>query len=203
MANTNTQSYVPMVGVDMLHYAKITADTSAAFTTATPIKVPGVTEVGFNQNGSVASMYADNVVYDTATAPGDIDVAVACADVPPSMRADFYGESYSTDGTLSGGDLNSPYIALAYRIMKTNNAYRYVRIFKIKCVPNEQKFQTKGGSVDFQTNGFSAKASCRFLDSMAFQMLDSDDPKLPSGVTAARIESKWFTDFSWLPSKNS
>ena len=203
MANTNEQTYLPMVGVDMLHYAKITADTASAFSTATPISVPGATEVGFNQNGTVSTFYADNKPYDTATAPGDLDVAVACADVTPAMRADIYGDTYGADGLLSGGELNAPYIAWAYRVMKSNGAYRYVRVFKTKAIPNDQKFQTKGGSINFQTNGFSAKGACRALDGQAFEMLDSDDPKLPSGVTPAIIEQKWFSDFSWRPSTNA
>ena len=50
---SNVQSYVPMVGVDMLHYAKVKTDTLTSYETETPVAVPGVTEIGFNQNGSV------------------------------------------------------------------------------------------------------------------------------------------------------
>ncbi len=200
---SNVQSYVPMVGVDMLHYAKVKTDTLTSYETETPVAVPGVTEIGFNQNGSVSTFYADNVPYDVASAPGEMDVAVACADVTPQMRSDFYGETYNSDGLVSGGKMDSPYNAVAYRIQKSNGAYRYVRIFKIKSVPNEQKAQTKGGSINFQTNGFSAKAAARALDGNSFDTLDSDDPKLPSGVTAETIETKWFSDFTWTPSSNS
>lgn len=196
----NTQSYVPMVGVDMLHYAKVKTD-NTAYATETPVAVPGATEIGFNQNGSISTFYADNVPYDVAASPGEMDVSIACADVTPQMRADLFGEKYdTTTGLVSGGEMDSPYVAVAYRIQKSNGAYRYVRIFKMKSVPNEQKAQTKGGSINFQTNGFTAKAAARAMDDKVYQTLDSDDPHLPTKVTAATIESKWFTDFTWVPS---
>lgn len=200
---SNTQSYVPMIGVDMLHYAKLKTDTSESYETETPIAVLNTTEAGFGVGSQSASFYADNKLVDIATTTGDIDVAIAVADVIPSMKADIYGYDYSETGVLSGGNLNPPYIAYAYRIQKSNGAYRYVRIFKTKASPNEERVQTKGGSINFQTNGFSAKAAVRAKDSQAFETLDSDDPKLPTGVTNATIESKWFSDFTWNPTKTN
>ena len=43
-------TYVPMTGVDMLHYAVVTTDTSTEYAAEDPVPVPGATEVGFNVN---------------------------------------------------------------------------------------------------------------------------------------------------------
>ena len=82
-------------------------------------------------------------------------------------------------------------------MMKSNGAYRYIRIFSAKAVPNEEKAQTKGGSINFQTNGFSLKGAKRLKDGLYYEMLDDDDPSLPAGVTAALIAEKWFSSVSW------
>ena len=196
----NTQNFVPMVGVDMLHYAKVSTDSTGNYSVDKIKKVPGTTESGFNMNGQISTFYADNGAYDTATAVGDFDVSIACADVTPEMQSDMYGFDYNEEtGELSGSDINAPYVAVLYRIQKSNGAYRYVKIFKAKAVPNEEKAQTKGGSINFQTNGFTLKAAKRLKDGLYFRKLDSDDPKLPEGVTNETIEANWFTDIDWSP----
>lgn len=192
------QNYIPMVGVDKLAYAKVTSNTTSAYTAETPKMIPGLTEAGVNLNPQTSTFYADNGAYDTATAMGEFDIAVACADVPPAMKADLFGYGYdSTTGLGSVSDINAPSVAILYRMMKSNGAYRYIRIFSAKAVPNEEKAQTKGGSINFQTNGFSLKGAKRLKDGLYYEMLDDDDPSLPVGVTAALIAEKWFSSVSW------
>ncbi len=194
--NTN---YLPMIGVDKLAYALVTEDNTGGYEADTPKLVPGLTEVGFNINAQNALFHADNGPYAAATALGDIDVAIACADVPPSMRPDLYGHAYNAEtGELDEGDLNAPYIAVMYRIQKSNGKYRYVKIYKAKAVPKEETVQTKGGSVNFQTNGFSLKAVKRNFDGVYRRILDEDDPALEAkGITSEMLAEKWFSDVSW------
>lgn len=193
------QNYIPMIGVDMLHYAKVTSDTKTEYAAETPKAISGLTEAGFNLNPQTGTFYADNGPYDTATGLGEFDIAIACADVPPSLRGELFGADYDeATGELLTGDINSPYIAIQYRVQKSNGAYRYVTIFKAKAIPNEERVQTKGGSINFQTNGFSMKGARRFKDNKMYRILDDDDPNLPEGVTPALIEQKWFSDVSWV-----
>ena len=197
------QKYIPMIGVDMLHYAKVTVDTETEYEAETPKRVPGLTEAGFNHNAQGSTFYADNVQYDSAVALGDLDVAVACADVPPGMQNEIYGYEYDKEtGELSISEINPPYVALMYRIQKSNGAYRYVTIYKAKAAPNEEKAQTKGGSINFATNGFSMKGAARYLDGKKIRILDDDDPNLPESVTPEVIANKWFTDVKWTISAN-
>lgn len=192
------QNFIPMIGVDMLHYAKVTSDSTTAYAAEAPIRVHGATEAGFNMNPQTGTFYADNGPYATATALGDLDVAVACADVPPKMRSDLFGFDYNENtGELTAVDLNAPEVAILYRIQKANNAYRYVCIYKAKAVPNEERAQTKGGSINFQTNGFSLKAAKRLKDGRFYRILDDDDPNLPEGVTPKLIAEKWFSEVDW------
>ena len=192
------QNYITMVGVDMLHYAKVTADTENEYTAETPKRIPGLTEAGINMNSQLSVFYADNGQYDSAAAMGDLDVAIACADVPPGLQGDLYGYEYDEKtGELAVSELKPSDVAVQYRIQKSNGAYRYVTVYKAKAVPNEERTQTKGGSINFQTNGFSLKGTKRFMDGRLYRILDDDDPKLPEGVTPEVIAQKWFTDIDW------
>lgn len=192
------QKYIPMVGVDKLAYAKVTSNTVSAYTAATPVMVPGLTEAGVNLNPQSSTFYADNGPYENATALGDCDIAIACADVPPQMKSELFGFSYDSEtGLVSASDINSPDIAILYRMMKSNGAYRYFRFFVAKAVPNEERAQTKGGSINFQTNGFSLKGAKRLKDGRLYEILDDDDPNLPEGVTPALIAEKWFSEVDW------
>lgn len=194
----STQNYVPMVGVDMLHYAKVTSDTTNEFTTETPKLIPGLTEAGFNMNPQTGTLYADNGPYATAVGLGDFDGAISVADVPPDIRGELYGFEYdNATGELSATDINPPDITIQYRVQKPNGAYRYVTLYKMKATPNEEKVATKGGSINFQTNGFSLKGARRLKDGRLFRMLDTDSPNLPTGVTPEIIEANWFTDVNW------
>lgn len=195
---SNEQNYVPMIGVDKLYYAKVTSDTTTTYTAGTPIAIPGLTEAGVNLNPQSSTFYADNGPYAVATALGDCDVAIACADVPPKLRADLFGFDYdASTGELSMDDINPNDVAILYRVQKQNNAYRYVCIYKARATPNEESAQTKGGSINFGTNGFSLKASKRLKDGRLYRLLDDDDPNLPTGVTPALIEEKWFSEVDW------
>ena len=194
----NEQTYLPMVGVDMLHYAIITTDTTSAYETDTPVRIPGVTEAGFNMNTQSGTFYADNGPYATAVGLGEFDGAIAVADVTNALRGTLYGMEYdNATGEMKSGDINPPDVAIQYRIQKANNAYRYVTLYKMKCIPNEEKATTKGGSINFATNGFSMKGAKRLKDGALYRILDDDDPNLPEGVTPAVIAEKWFTDADW------
>lgn len=198
MADKQT-NYLPMTSVDMLHYGKVTGDSSTGITGETPKRILGLTEAGFNRNGSVSTFFADGGPYCTAVAAGEVDGGIACADVPPNLKSELYGDKYdSSTGELLMGDFNSPDVFVQYRIQKSNGAYRYVTVYKCKCVDNSDgKVQTKGGSINFQTNGFAFKAANTIYNGHFCRVLDDDDPKLPTGVTPAIIAAKWFTDINW------
>jgi len=192
------QKYIPMIGVDKLHYAVVTVDTASAYTTETPKAIPGLTEAGFNMNGQISTFYADNGAYDTAAGNGEFDIAIACADVPGALKAALFGFEYDdSTGELAAGEIRAHDVAIQYRIQKSNGAYRYVTIYKAKAIPNEERVQTKGGSINFQTNGFSLKGAMRLKDGRLMRTLDDDDPNLPTGVTPEIIASKWFTAIDW------
>lgn len=194
----NNQAYMPVVSVDKFHYGKLLTDTKEGITGETPKAVPGLVEAGFNRNAQSATFFADGGPYATAVGAGEFDGSIGVADIPPSLSADFYGDSYDeATGELQLGNIDSPENFIQYRVQKSTGAWRYITIFKAQFMPNEQTAQTKGGSINFQTNGFSFKAANTIFTGKAARMLDDDDPNLPEGVTPLVIEENWFTDVYW------
>ena len=192
------QVYLPMIGVDKLYHGRVLTDTALGITGEVPKAIPGLTEVGFNTNAKLASFFADNGSYEVAGTNGELDGGIAIADVPPYLAAELFGDSYDeTTGELLGGEINPPYEFIQYRVKKSSGAYRYVTIFKIKCVPNADKVNTTGGSINFQTNGFAFKAVNTLFSGDFKRTLDDDDPNLPEGVTPEIIADNWFTDIFW------
>lgn len=194
----NEQVYMPVIGIDNLHYGKVISDSTSGITGEEPKVIPGMTEAGYNRNGNVNTFFADNVSYCTATGSGEIDGAFAVADVPPNLSSELYGDQYDEEtGELLMGDIDSPDVFIQYRIQKSNGSWRYVTIYKIKCVPNASNVTTKGGQINFQTNGFSFKAANTIYNGKFCRILDDDDPNLPEGVTPEVIAENWFTDINW------
>lgn len=197
MANNN-QVYMPVVSVDSFHYGRVLTDTKDGITGEVPKAVPGLVEAGYNRNAQSATFFADGGPYATAVGAGEFDGSIGVADIPAGLSSGFYGDDYnSSTGELQLGDINSPDNFIQYRVEKSTGAWRYVTIYKAKFMPNEQTAQTRGGSVNFQTNGFSFKAANTVFNGKAARILDDDDPNLPEGVTPEVIAANWFTDIYW------
>lgn len=153
------QNYMPVKGVDMLYYGTVTADTAEGYTGATPKRIPGLVEIGFNTNPQTGTFWADNGPYASAADIGETEVTISCADLPPSVRAEILGQGYdNTTGVYTGGSPVPPYIFIQYRLQKFNGAYRYVTVLKAIAAENSRTNTTYSGSINAQTFGITCKA---------------------------------------------
>jgi len=189
---------LPKIGVDMFYYAPLTADPVDGPATYGPsVRIPGLTQVGYNQNAQSSAFYADNGPYATATQRGDLAAQCGMADVPPEVRAEWFGDSYE-NGLLEEGDLASIDIAIAFRYKKSSNAYRYVWIYKTKATPPDESVNTQGNNVAFQGGTVNFTASKLVATNKARRVLDDDDKNLPVGVTPEIIAENWFSNPLWV-----
>lgn len=193
----NEQTYMPKIGVDMAYYAKLLVDPVDGVATYSESKrLPGLVKVGFAPNSQAGTFFADNAPYATATQLGDMKVTVECADLPPQLRAEWFGQKY-TDGLLDESQINPIDMAFMYRVKKSNGAHRYIAIYKTKPgVPNED-VSTQTNSINFQSGSFELAVAQRICDGMFRRILDDDDPKLPVAMTPAIIKANFFTDPNW------
>lgn len=143
------------IGCDNLVYALMkTEDTATTAPTYDAVKeAPGVISVNINPNASQETLFADDGPMETATTLGKIDVAINKAELTSENKADLLGHQIDANGAVVYGDSDvPPWVAIGFRTLKSNGNYRYVWLYKGKFTDPEDNNETKGDSINFQTD---------------------------------------------------
>lgn len=143
------------IGCDNLVYALMKTEDTA--TTApvydAPKAAPGVISVNINPNSSQETLFADDGPMETATTLGKIDVEINKAELTTENKADLLGHEVDTNGGVVYSDSDvPPWVAVGFRTLKSNGKYRYVWLYKGKFTDPEDNNETKGDSINFQTD---------------------------------------------------
>lgn len=172
-----------LIGLKDIHVAVI----SGTGTYEVPTRLAKAIEAKVNPNVSSVTLYADDGAAETASAIGDIEVELNIDDLSSTSYAMIMGKTANSDGVIiEGSSDNPPYLALGFRSLKSNGAYRYIWLYKGKFQLSEEAYKTKGEEVEFQTP--TVKAT--FLtdeDGNWRARVDSDD----TSVSQTVIEN-WF-----------
>lgn len=143
------------IGCDHLVYAEMTTEDTA---TSAPVygevkAAPGVISVNINPNASQETLFADDGPMETATTLGKIDVEINKAELTTENKADLLGHQIDANGGIVYGDSDvPPWMAIGFRTLKSNGKYRYVWLYKGKFTDPEDNNETKGDSINFQTD---------------------------------------------------
>ena len=143
------------IGCDNLVYAIMTTeDTTAAVPVYDDVKAaPGVISININPNASQETLFADDGPMETATTLGRIDVAINKAELTSENKADLLGHQLDENGGVIYGDSDvPPWVAIGFRTLKSNGKYRYVWLHKGKFTDPEDNNETKGDTINFQTD---------------------------------------------------
>lgn len=148
------------IGCDNLVYAKMTTeDTDSAapvYGTVTPAL--GVMSVNINPNGAQETLFADDGPMETASTLGKIEVEIQKSELTTQNKADLLGHQIDAKGALVYGDSDvPPWVAIGFRTLKSNGNYRYVWLYKGKFTEPEDANETKGDSINFQTDTISGQ----------------------------------------------
>jgi len=143
------------IGCDNLVYAVMTTEET---TTAAPVygevkSAPGVMSVGINPNASQETLFADDGPMETATTLGKVSVEIKKNDLSATNKTDLLGHKIDSSGAVVYGAADvPPYVAVGFRALKSNGAYRYTWLYKGKFVDPEDTNETKGDSISFQSD---------------------------------------------------
>lgn len=189
----------PTIGVDKYTIFPLTTDGETP-EYGTPTAIEGLVEITPTDNGGSATFDADNGAYDVVSYIEKMGHELTNADITPEIEALMRGLELS-DGLITiKNDAGAPYFAVAWRVMKANGGYRYIRYYKgVYSFASNVGGKTKpsDGAPEFQT----AKATFTAVQNANGEYLSYiDDDSLPQGVTKATLLSKWFTDPTWKPS---
>lgn len=148
------------IGCDNLVYAKMTTEdtTEAAPVYGEVVPAVGVMSLNINPNGSQETLFADDGPMETASTLGKIEVEIQKAELTTQNKADLLGHQIDSKGALVYGDSDiPPWVAIGFRTLKSNGNYRYVWLYKGKFTEPEDNNETKGDSINFQTDTISGQ----------------------------------------------
>ena len=150
------------VGISKLHYAIIDSsheDSPTSNPTYGTIKAPncGIVSADVSVDSNKVSLYADNMVWESETSMGDINLSLDLADLPLEVQADLLGHTYSsTDHTLiKKSSDTAPYVAVGFEFLLAGSKKLAVWLYKGKFAEPNMNGQTKGENTEYQTNEIS------------------------------------------------
>ena len=122
------------------------------------------------------------------------------ADIPPEVDSMWRGLTQKDGVVEVGNDTKTVYFGVAWRIMKSDGSYRYVRYYKgsYSFASNVGgKTKASSGAPEKQTAKATYTAVQRDFDNNYYAYFDESD--LPSNITRDEFENKWFTDMNYYP----
>lgn len=143
------------IGCDNLVYVPITTEDTATSPPEYGTVVPaiGVMSLNINPNGSQETLFADDGPMETAATLGRIEVEIQKAYLTTQNKADLLGHQIDSKGGLIYGDSDiAPWVGIGFRTLKSNGNYRYVWLYKGKFTEPEDNNETKGDSINFQSD---------------------------------------------------
>lgn len=185
---------LPIIGLDMFHYAILTEDDRTNLLYEEPVHVPNIVEAGFNPNASNETFFADNGPAASFSQIGAAEIAINIGDLPPKDYAKIMGIPHTKGQIRYSTEANPPDVAVGYRRKKTNGEYRFLWFYKGKFSLPEENGQTQTDSVEFQTQELTFSALARMHDGEVFTRVDSDDEELPEGITKSTLTQEFFED---------
>lgn len=143
------------IGVDNLVYAVMTTedDPSTAPVYDTPVSAPGVMSITVNPNASLETLFADDGPFESAATLGKIEIEIQKNELTTDNKNDLLGHQIDADGAIVFGDQDvPPYVAIGFRSLKSSGEYRYTWLYKGRFTDPEDKLETKGDSINFQSD---------------------------------------------------
>lgn len=144
------------IGLKNLVTAELLTDTESETTYGAVEAVAGSISIDIkDDSGEADKQYADDVEYDRLYPAPILGFTMDNADIPPAMRAKFFGHAVDANGVVVGSEDDiPPYRAFGFKSEKADGTFRYVWLYK--CAPvkrtADSAYKTKpGNSVERQT----------------------------------------------------
>ncbi len=191
---------LPTIGVDKYTFFNLVSDDKNGAVYGEGINLKGIVEIAPTDAGGSDTFDADNGAYETTSYIEKIGHEITNADIPPEVDAMWRGLERKNGVVEVGNDTPTVYFGVAWRVMKSDGSYSYVRYYKgsYSFASNVGgKTKNSDGSVEKQTAKASYTAVQRDYDNNYYAYFDESD--LPEGVTKAELEENWFSDMNWYP----
>lgn len=200
MANETFKRPLPTIGVDKYTFFPLTEDTAESLTYGTAVALPGIVEIAPTDAGGSDVFDADNGAYCTETYIEKMGHDITNADIPPEVDAMWRGIEMKNGLVSVTNAVGTKYFAVAWRILKPDNTYRYVRYLK-----GSYSFASNVGGKTKPSQGASEKQTAKatytavqtIKDGTVYEYIDQDN--LPDKLTREAFETEWFKDPTYTP----
>ncbi|ERN54323.1 major tail protein [Alkalihalophilus marmarensis] len=171
------------IGLKDIHIAVMTSESKYD----TPVSLAPALLANITPNVSSTTMYGNNRAIHSMMSMGDIDVEIGVSDLNSEQYALLLGKTINEDGVIEDTSKDSsPYVALGFCADKAEGGNRYVWLYKGRFMLPSESHNTKGESIEYQTETITAKFVTR-ADGKWRARVDSDDENVNPSV----IDS-WF-----------
>lgn len=177
------------IGLRDVYYALLTEDPAGGVAKyEKPVRMVGAISANINPNPSTATLFADDGPADSAATLGEISLELNMADIDLKTQAILLGHTYENGILKKKGADVPPWVAIAFRTLKSNGKYRYYWLNKGKFAIPEEDLATKGDSIEFKTPTITGAFVKRDSDDEWQRVGDEDDEAFTKEMVDA-----WFS----------
>lgn len=183
------------IGLDMLHYAKITEDENGNENYGTPQKLAKAMSADLSVELAEATLYADDGAAEIVKEFKSGTLSLDVDDIGATVASDLTGATIDKNGVvISTGEDGGDPVAIGFRAKKSNGKYKYFWLYKVKFGIPATALATKGDSITFSTPTIEGTILRRNkLDGANKHPWKAEVTEGESGVAAATI-ANWYKD---------
>lgn len=145
-------NYKSYVGVDSVYYALVTQDDTGAYAAGTPAYLAPIMNISMDVSVNNKTQFADNQPFDIMTAEGETKLSCEITGLTAQTLATILGMIYDVPNARvfdNGGQ--TPYIAIAFRTLKTDGTYRYFWFLKGRFQKPKEEAATQTDTPDMKS----------------------------------------------------
>ena len=183
------------IGLDMLHFAKITEDDDGNETYGTPEKLANAISADLSVELVEAILYADDGIAEIVKEFGNGTLSLGIDDIGSAVASTLTGATIDSNGVvISASEDGGEPVAIGFRAKKANGKYKYFWLYKVKFGIPATALATKGDSITFSTPTIEGTILRRNkLDGANKHPWKAEVTEGESGVAAATI-ANWYKD---------
>lgn len=193
---------LPTIGVDKYTFFELISDTAEGVAYGAAVALPGTVQISATDNGAADTFDADNGIYEVETYIEKMGHEIENADITPEVDAMWRGLERMNGAVVVGKTMGTRYFGVAWRILKTDGTYRYVKYFKgsYSFASNVGgKTRPSDGAANKQTAKATYTAVQREYDDGIYMYIDQCDVELDGEYAdLAEFEAAWFGDMATL-----
>lgn len=143
------------VGLKNVVIAPLTEDTDTSHTYGELQLVAGAIEATITPDNTDPDIqYADDIEFDVLYPDPELTFSTSMADVPLAIQEMIFDNQIDDNGVLvrTASD-RPPYFAVGFKSEKSDGAFRYVWLYKVRAKPMTESYKTKEGKTITRQNG--------------------------------------------------